>query len=118
MAHDYETIQVRMFERNEVGKHTVVHQRCLISTIGTYAMDLYRSETLAARPVAGAFNPDGSQTCVSSTVQEAISRSLAGAEELFAEMVKRGWVTLAPDIEDIVDKSTKQAGFRVVTDGS
>jgi hypothetical protein len=104
------TVDVRLMAHDHKAKSTFVNQRIIAAHIGQFAMELFRQEMVAVEPaLVGGHNPDGSQIHQRPSVEACVQRACLGAEMLFNEMHRRGWVVLSPESDDVLAEDEARA---------
>jgi hypothetical protein len=106
------TLDVRMTSVDQKHNSVFVNQRLIAAHVGQFAMELFKNEMLAVEPtLMGAHNPDGSQVHQRTSVEQCVERACLGAEKLFAELIKRGWLVEGPKTGELFDVDDASFGL-------
>lgn len=105
------TLDVRLVAADYKHKNVFVNQRLIMSHVGQYAMELFRQEMISVEPLLTAPNKDGSQQHVRTTIDASVQRACDGAEKLFRELDRRGWLSLSPETDDLLAEADTQFGI-------
>lgn len=99
-------IQAHVAERGEKMKDVWVHNRYMFSSAAQFAIELFRQEMATEEPVP--WTPGGVmgtyQPTRRTTVENSVQRACDGAEKLYAEMLKRGWMQEMPLLDDCIER--------------
>jgi hypothetical protein len=99
-------IQAHLVQKGEKLKEVWVHNRYMFSSVAQFAIELFKQEMATEEPVV-AMPMGGTPTFQArqrTTVENSVQRSCDGAEKLYAEMIKRGWVQEMPEIDECIDR--------------
>lgn len=91
-------------------KNMFAGSRLIMSPVGQYAMELFRQEMISVETSLTA-NPDGSQQHARTTIDASVQRACDGAEKLFREIDRRGWLSLSPETDDLSAEADTQFGI-------
>jgi hypothetical protein len=95
--------------RDEKTNNLLINHNYVIGHVGQFAMELFRAEMSALEPLVDCSaymvggNPANFQSLQRTAIEHCVKRSCDGAEKLFAEMTKRGWLFEAPGLDEIIE---------------
>lgn len=94
-------------EPGEKLRETWVHHRFMVSSVGQYAMELFRNELASMEPMnaSGIAQYQHYQPMQRTTVDASVKRACDGAEKLFEELTKRGWTWEMPSLDSMIERS-------------
>jgi len=99
--------------RNEKTNQMLINHAYAVGQVAQFAMDLFRGELHTFEPIvnlAGGGASGNYQALQRTGIQQSVKRACDGAEALFDEMAKRGWIIQAPTLDEIIEP-VKENGF-------
>jgi hypothetical protein len=100
------TVEARVMPHEYKAHPVYVNHRVLASHVGQYAMELFSHEMTMMEPVSlgasGIASGSSFQPLQRTNIEASVKRACDGAERMFQEMIRRGWLIETPSIDDVV----------------
>lgn len=98
--------------KDEKTNTMMINHYYVIGHVGQFAMELFRAEMTSLEPLnIAAGGPASYQSFQRTAVDHCVKRACDGAERMFAEMNRRGWLFTAPTLDEIIEEKTGHYGL-------
>lgn len=98
-------IQAHVAAHGEKLREVWVHNRYMFSSVAQFAIELFKQEMALEVPVTANIPLNMSyQPTDRATVEESVQRACDGAEKLYTEMLRRGWMQEMPPLKDCIER--------------
>jgi hypothetical protein len=107
-------IQAHVVQQGEKLREVWVHNRYMFSSVAQFAIELFKQEMALEEPLAMPMVVGGTLTFQPrqrTTVENSVQRACDGAEKLYAEMVRRGWMHEMPPLKDCIERTDVPFGM-------
>lgn len=96
--------------RDEKTNNLLINHYHIVGQVGQYAMEIFRSEMQAIEPSLAAVQSNQNyQTLQRTSITQSVQRACDGAEAMFKEMSRRGWMIEAPRLDEIVEPQNQNS---------
>lgn len=96
-------LEVRVV-KDEKTHNMLINHHYITTHLAQYAMELFRAEMTSLEPMSGmAGGTTTYQSFQRTTIDHSVKRACEGAEKLFTELNRRGWLVQAPGLDEIVE---------------